>query len=59
MDNNYFYISESFYTNISHQLFDYKITFVNSQGENAISKREFVIKNWFETFVFNIYGLQK
>ena len=34
----YFYIPESFSTNISHQLFDYKITFVNSQHETQIPK---------------------
>ena len=31
-------IPESFNTNISHQVFDYKITFVNSQYENSNSK---------------------
>ena len=44
-------------TNISHQLFDYKISFVNSQLENTYSKGDFVIKNSFETFVlrFPVY----
>ena len=35
-------IQESFNTYISHQLFDYKITFVNSQPENIDSKGDFV-----------------
>ena len=30
-----FCLPESFNTNISHQLFDYKITFVNSQHESS------------------------
>ena len=47
---NVFYVPESFNMNFSHQLFDYK-TFVNSQDK--ISKGDFVLKNWFETFVLN------
>ena len=39
---NIIYIPESFNTNISHQLFDYKITFVNSQHKNINSKGDFV-----------------
>ena len=39
-------IPESFITNISHQLFDHTITFVN-QSTRA--------QNKFETFVLNIY----
>ena len=35
---NSFCITESFDTNISHKLFDYKIIFVNSQYENTNSK---------------------
>ena len=31
--------------NISHQLFDYTITFVNSQHENTNSRDDFVLKN--------------
>ena len=42
--------SESINTNISHQLFDYKITLVNSQNTN--SKGDFLLKNRFESFVF-------
>ena len=45
-------IPESFKTNISHQLFDYKIPFVNSQRKNTNSKGDFELKNRFETFVF-------
>ena len=37
-------------TNISNQLFDYKITFVKSQRKNTNSKVDFVLKNQFETF---------
>ena len=46
---NYYYITESFYTNSSHQLFDYKITFVNSQRENTNSKGD-LLKNQFEFY---------
>ena len=35
---------ESFNTNISHQLFDYTITFVNSQRSYTNSKDDFVLK---------------
>ena len=48
---NFVCIPESFNTNISHQLFDYKITFVNSQRKNTNSKGDFKLKTWFE----NIY----
>ena len=44
-------IPESFNTNISHQLFVYKITYVNSQHKNTNSKGDFVLKNQFETLV--------
>ena len=40
-------IPERFNTNISHKLFDYKITFVNSQQENTNSNGDYVLKNWF------------
>ena len=40
-------IPESFNTNISHQIFDYAITFLNSQNQNENSKDDFVLKNWF------------
>ena len=33
--------------NISHQLFDYKIFFVNSQVESTNSNVDFVLKNRF------------
>ena len=42
-----FCIPESFNTNISHQLFDYTITFVNTQHYNTNSKGDFVLKNRF------------
>ena len=38
-------IPESFDADISHQVFYYKITFVNSQHEITISKEDFVPKN--------------
>ena len=44
---------------ISHQLLDYKITYVNSQLEDTHSKGDFVLKNWFETFILKISGVQK
>ena len=40
--SNYICIPESFNTNISHQHFDYKITFLNSQHWNTNSKGDFV-----------------
>ena len=55
---NHILIAESFNTNISHQIFDYKITFVNSELENTNSKGDFVLKKRFEMFVLNISGLQ-
>ena len=45
--------------NILHQLFDYKITFVNSECENLNAKGDFVLKNGFETFVLMVSGIQK
>ena len=48
-----------FNTNISHQLFDYKITFVNSQRENINLNVDFVLKNQCETFVLKNSGIQK
>ena len=36
-------IPESFNTNISHQIFANKITFVNSQCENTNSKGDFIL----------------
>ena len=39
------FIPESYNTNISHQLLDYTITFVNSQQKNTNSKGEFVLKS--------------
>ena len=40
-----------FNTIISHQLFDYKITFVNSQHEKEIQKVILYSKTGFEMFV--------
>jgi hypothetical protein len=54
-----FSLPESFNKNISYQLFDYKITFVNSQRENTNLKGNFVIKNSVETFLLKISGKQK
>ena len=49
--NIFVHITESFNKKISHQLLDYKRTFVNSQRENTNSKGDFVLKNRLETFV--------
>ena len=56
---NYICIPESFNTNISYQLFQYTIIFVNSHSQNTISKGNFVLKNHFYTFVFKITGILK
>jgi hypothetical protein len=42
---NMFCIPECFNTNISHQLFKYTITFVDSQRWNTNLKVNFVLKN--------------
>ena len=42
-----FFIPESNSTNISHLLFDDKITFVNSQPKITYSKDDFVLKTGF------------
>ena len=52
-------IPEGFNTNIIHWLFEYTITFVNSQCENANSKGDIVLKKRFQTFVLKISGKQK
>ena len=44
---------------ISHQLFDYKIIFVNSEHMKTNLKGDFVFENWFETFVLKKSGIQK
>ena len=44
MRANNFCIQESFNTNISHQLFDYTITFLNSQRKNTNSNGDFCSK---------------
>ena len=46
---NTFRIPESFNINISHQFFDYKITFVNSHRDNTNLNGDFVLKNRVET----------
>ena len=38
-------------TNISHQVFDHNITFLNLQRKKTNSKGDFVLKNRFDTFV--------
>ena len=53
------YITISCDTNISHPLFDYKITFENSQHENTNSKGDFVLKNRFQAFILKNSGIQK
>ena len=58
IENKIICLPESFNINISHQLFDYKITFANSQHKTLI-RCNFVHKNWFETFVLEISGRQK
>ena len=40
-----FLFTRNFNTNISHQIFDYSITFVNSQHKNTNSKGDFVLKS--------------
>ena len=59
MYETYFCIPKSFNKKISHQLFDYTITFANSKHYNKNSKGDFVLKNRFETFVLKISGIQK
>ena len=59
MTRKYFCIPESFNTNISSHLFDYTITFVNSQHYNTNSTGDFVLKNWVQTFVLIISGTDK
>ena len=44
---------------LTHQLFDYKIAFVNSQLKKTNSKDDFVLKYWFGTFVLKDSGIQK
>ena len=56
---NKIFIPESFNTNISHQIFDNKVTFVNSQPKNTNSKGDFVLQNRVETFVLKISDVQK
>ena len=55
--NNIICIPENLNANISHQLFQYKITFVNSQLENTNSKGDFVLKNRVQTFVLKNSGI--
>ena len=48
LDKNTIDLPESFNTNISHQLFDYTIIFLNSQNKNTNSKGDFVHKTGFK-----------
>ena len=57
--NNNVCIPESFNTNISHQLFDYTITLVNSQHKNTNSKDDSVHRNWVKTFGLKFFSIQK
>ena len=52
-------IPENFNTNISLQLFDYKITFVNSQLENTNLKVDSVLKDRVERLLKKNSGIQK
>ena len=52
-------VPENFNMNILHQLFDNKITFVNSQLEDTNLKGDFVLINRFETFVSKISSMPK
>ena len=53
------YHAEIFNTNISHQLFDYKITLVNLKRKNINSKGDYVLKNWFESSFYQRLKLYK
>ena len=55
--NKYLFVP-IFNTNISHRLFYYKITFVNSQHENTNLKGDLFSKT-FATLVLKISGIQK
>ena len=52
-----FCIPERLY-HISHQLFNYKIAFVNLHRKNTNSKGNFVQENRFKTLVLKIFGIQ-
>ena len=58
-EHKYICIPKRFNINISHQLLDYKITFVNLQHEKTNSKGDLVQKIRFETFVLKISGIQQ
>ena len=57
--NYKFCIPEILNTNISHQLFDCKITFVNSQNKNKNSKGDLNSKNRFECSLLKFPGIQE
>ena len=57
-DHNLFCLSETFNTNISHQIFYYKIAFVNLQYENTKSKDNFELRTGLNTR-FNDFGYTK
>ena len=50
---------EIFNTTISHQLFEYIITFVNSQNENKNSKGDFVLKHGLKEGSFSNFLVNK
>ena len=50
--NNIFCTLKSFNTYISHQLFDYKITFANSQSKNTNSRDGLVLKTYLKNILF-------
>ena len=54
-----FVFQKFFNMNISHQHFDYKIAFVNSQHKNTNFKGDFFLKNRFEMYVLKISGIEK
>ena len=56
-NNKYICLPENFNTNISHQFFDYIMTFMNSQHQNKNSKGDFVLNDPFEKFVIKISGI--
>ena len=55
----YFCMFESLDTSISHQILDYKSTFVNSQHKNTYSKDDLVLKYLFKSLELKISGIQK
>ena len=54
----YFFILESFNTNISHQLFGYKITFIISQQKNTNKKKGFCTQNQIKRLFKDLWYLK-